>query len=200
MQFPRTEAEVAKLAELVVQGLEQATEDFPAPPVPPADLRVKLDTVHSATVAAVAAESAFREHHAVKDEALEDLADSLKADLKYAEFAVKDRPEKLNQLGWGRRRDGTPLTAPGEVRNIKLVGEGDSWLVLRWQSPEDGGKPAFYKIHRESDGDQWDEIGTSTNTEQLVSNQPRGVSLNFRVTAVNNAGEGPPSATITVVL
>ena len=38
MQFPRTEAEIAKLGEIVVQGLEQATEDFPAPPVPPADL------------------------------------------------------------------------------------------------------------------------------------------------------------------
>jgi hypothetical protein len=63
-----------------------------------------------------------------------------------------------------------------------------------------GGKPAFYKIHRLSDKDTWDEVGTSTNTEQLMSNQPRGVNLNFRVTAVNNAGEGPPSATITVVL
>jgi len=39
MQFPRTEAEIAKLGEIVVQGLDQATEDFPAPPVPPADLR-----------------------------------------------------------------------------------------------------------------------------------------------------------------
>ena len=79
---------------------------------------------------------------------------------------MKDRPEKLNQLGW----------AP------------------------DGGKPAFYKIHRESGDDQWDEVGTSTDTEQLIGNQQRGVSLNFRVTAVNKAGEGPPSATVTVVL
>jgi len=199
-RFPIAEAEIAALAALVAEGLEQAAEDFPTPPVPATDLREKLDTYEQTRAATVVAETAFREQHALKDEALEDLADSTKADLKYAEFAVKHRPEKLNQLGWGRRRDGTPLTAPGEVRNIKLVGEGDSWVVLRWESPADGGKPAFYKIHRESDGDLWDEIGTSTNTEQLVSNQPRGVSLNFRVTAVNNAGEGPPSATITVVL
>ena len=99
MQFPRTEAEIAKLGEIVVQGLEQATEDFPAPPVPPADLRIQLETVHSATAAAVVAESAFREHHAMKDEALEDLVDSTKANLKYAEFAVKDRPGKLSPAG-----------------------------------------------------------------------------------------------------
>jgi hypothetical protein len=103
----------------------------------------------------VVAETAFREQHAIKDEALEDLVDSTKADLKYAEFAVKDRPEKLNQLGWAPRRSGTPLEAPGEIRNIKLVGEGDSWVVLRWESPAEGGKPAFYKIHRLA-GDQWD--------------------------------------------
>ena len=32
-----------------------------------------------------------------------------------------------------------------------------------------GGKPAFYKIHRQSDEGEWDEAGTSTNTEQLIS-------------------------------
>ncbi len=199
-RFPQTEPEVAVLAALVAEGLEKATEDFPTPPVPATELRTKLDTYEQTRAATVVAETAFREQHATKDDALEDLVDSTKADLKYAEFAVKDRPGKLSQLGWAPRRSSTPLEAPGEVRNIKLVGEGDTWLVLRWESPSEGGKPAFYKIHRLSDEDRWDEVGTSTNTEQLMSNQPRGVSLNFRVTAVNNAGEGPPSATVTVVL
>jgi hypothetical protein len=97
VQFPRTEAEIAALAVLVVQGLEQAAEDFPAPPVPAAYLKVKLDAVNVASAAAVAAESAFREQHAAKDEALEDLSDSLKADLKYAEFAVREQAEKFNR-------------------------------------------------------------------------------------------------------
>jgi len=199
-RFPKAEPDVAALAALVADGLDQAADDFPNPPVPATELRAKLDAYAQVRAATVVAETAFREQHTTKDEALEDLVDSTKANLKYAEFAAKDHPEKLKQLGWSPRRDGTPLEAPGEVRNIKLVGEGDSWIVLRWESPSEGGKPAFYKIHRESGNDQWDEVGTSTDTEKLVSNQPRGVSLNFRVTAVNNAGEGPPSATITVVL
>jgi hypothetical protein len=90
----------AALAVVVAQGLEQAAEDFPAPPLPAADLRAKLEAVNAATGAAVAAETAFREQHAAKDDAVEDLADSLKADLKYAEFAVRDLPEKLSRLGW----------------------------------------------------------------------------------------------------
>ncbi len=97
-------AEIAALAALVAEGLEQAAEDFPTPPVPATDLRAKLDTFEQTRAATVVAETGFREQHAMKDEALEDLTDSTKADLKYAEFAVKDRPEKLNQLGWGRRR------------------------------------------------------------------------------------------------
>ena len=147
-RFPKAEPDVAALAALVADGLEQAAEDFPTPPVPATELRAKLDTYTQTRAATVVAETAFREQHAEKDEALEDLVDSTKANLKYAEFAVKDRPGKLSQLGWAPRRSGTPLEAPGEVRNIKLVGEGDSWVVLRWESPAEGGKPAFYKIHR----------------------------------------------------
>ncbi len=143
MQFPRTEAEIAKLGEIVVQGLEQATEDFPAPPVPPADLRIKLEAVHAATAAAVAAESAFREHHAVKDEALEDLADSLKANLKYAEFAVREHPEKLNQLGGAggatasrSRRPAKYATSPSVPRAIRgsFSGGNDRWMAVRPES------------------------------------------------------------------
>ncbi len=199
-RFPQAEAEISALAALVADGLEQATDDFPNPPVPATELRSKLDTYAQVRAATVVAETAFREQHAEKDEALEDLVDSTKANLKYAEFAVGDRPQKLKQLGWSPRRGSSPMEAPGEVRNIKLVGEGDTWIVLRWESPSEGDKPAFYKIYRESDGDRWDEVGTSTHNQQMIGTQPRGASLNFRVTAVNKAGEGPPSATVTVVL
>ena len=33
-----------------------------------------------------------------------------------------------------------------------------------------------------------------------MSNQPRGVELSYRIVAVNKAGVGQPSATVTVVL
>jgi len=199
-RFPRTESEVAALALRVAEGLATAAEDFPNPPVPATELRAKLDVFNAADTATVAANNAYLEQHAVKDDALEDLEDAVKADLKYAEIAVRDQPEKLNALGWRPRRDGSPLEPPGETRDISIVSEGDTWVILRWNPPVDGGAPGFYRIQRKREGSPWEDAATSTETEHLVSNQPRGVDLLYRVIAVNKAGAGQPSATVTVVL
>jgi hypothetical protein len=42
--------------------------------------------------------------------------------------------------------------------------------------------------------------GRTSDTKQLLSSQPRGVEFDYRVIAVNKAGAGQPSATVTVVL
>ena len=89
-RFPRTEPEIAAHAMLVTQGLGQAAEDFPAPPVPPDELQGKLDAYNAALAATVVAETGFREQHAVKDQVLEDLVDSVKANLRYAAVAAPD--------------------------------------------------------------------------------------------------------------
>jgi hypothetical protein len=195
-RFPRTEPDIAALAARVVEGLAQAAEDFPAPPVPLEELRGKLETF----TATVAAETAFRDRHAAKDGALAELVDALKADLRYAEIAVRDAPQKLNALGWRPPRDGTPLQPPGETRDSTIVSEGDTWAILRWNAPANGGAPAFYRIQRRQEGAPWQDAGTTTDTEQLMSDQPRGMELHYRVIPVNKAGDGQPSATVTLVL
>lgn len=200
-RFPQTEPEIAALALLVTQGLGQATEDFPSPPVSPEELQTKLDAYNAARAATVVAETAFREQHSVKDDTLEELVDGVKANLRYAEVAVRDRPEKLSQLGWGARRSGSSLEVPGEVRDMSVRAEGDTWVVFDWKAPVNGGAVAAYTIQRRNrDGGSWEDVGTSVDAEELLSNQPRGVELDYRVLAVNKAGAGPPSATVTVVL
>lgn len=174
-RFPDAEPEIAALALSLVQGLGQATEDFPAPPVPAEELQARLEAYHSAAAATLVAETAVREQHAVKDRALAALVDGMKANLKYAEVAVRDRPEKLSQLGWGPRRAANSLQTPGEVRDIRIVAEGDTWVILRWNPPVNGGPVGAYKIQRKQHGGSWEDIGTSVDTQQLLSNQPRGI-------------------------
>ena len=42
-EFPEAEAQIAALAALVAEGLGQAPEDFPTPPVPASELKAKLE-------------------------------------------------------------------------------------------------------------------------------------------------------------
>jgi len=201
-RFPRSEPDIAALALVVTQGLAQASEDFPTPPVPADELQGRLDAYNAARSAAITAETSAREQHAAKDDALEQLVDGVKATLKYAEIAVREHPEKLSQLGWGLPSPGSALEAPGEVRDIAVRAEGDTWVVLDWKAPVDGGTIANYKIERRNGGGSgsWELADTAVETEHMLSNQPRGVELEYRVIAVNRAGSGQPSATVTVVL
>ncbi len=201
MKFPETEPEIAALALLVIQGLQTIAQDLPAPPVPAGELQARLDRFNAANAATVVAESALREQHTTKDQALTDLVDGTKADLKFAEVIFRDQPEKLSQLGWGPRRNGSNLEAPGEVRDIRIVSEGDTWVTLRWNPPVDGGAGGAYQIQRKrKDAGVWEDVGGSVDTMQKLSNQPRGIEMDYRVVAVNKAGIGQPSATVTVVL
>lgn len=200
-RFPESEAEILRLAKFIAEGLRTAESDLPAPPVSADVLEARIAAVDAVAAATVVAESTLREHHAVKDREIESLVDGMKANLKYAEVAFRDRPERLSQLGWGPRRAAASVTAPGEVRDIRIVSEGDSWVILDWNPPVGGGDVGAYTIQRRKrDGGTWEDIGTSIGTRQLVSNQPRGVEFEYRVIAVNKTGAGQPSATLTVVL
>ena len=185
----------------MIEGLKQLGAELPAPPVPLDDMQARVARADAATADVVLATTALRERHTVKDDAIRDVVDGSKAVLRYAEVVFRDQREKLSQLGWGPRRDGSTLEAPGEVRDIQIVAEGDSWIAFRWNAPVDGGPVGAYKIQRKrKDGGSWEEVGSSVATENTLNDQPRGIEMDYRVFAANRAGVGRPSATVTVVL
>ena len=201
MKYPDTEPEIAALALRVIEGLKELGEELPAPPVSADELQARLDRFNASKTRVVNATTALRDEHAANDQDLEGLVDGTKVILKYAEIVFRDQPTKLSQLGWGTRRDGSGLEAPGEVRDIRIVSEGDTWITLRWNPPVDGGDVGMYKIQRKSkEADVWEDVGSSVDTVHTLSNQPRGIQMDYRVLAVNKAGVGQPSATVTVVL
>jgi hypothetical protein len=199
-RFPKSEPKIAQLAQQIATGLERAAEQFPIPPVPPAALQALLDDYKEKSAELTRARAEAKIKRVDKNDALKALKDGMRADLRYAEIRARRNPEQLIQLGWGARRPRTELKPPGEVRNIKIEGEGDTWLLLTWEAPDDGGEVAWYEIQRREPRGKWEDHATSTDRLELLRDQPRGVDLEFRVLAKNNAGTGGPSATVKAVL
>ncbi len=199
-RFPKAEAKIVHLARLIAEGMANAPDDFPSPPVSPAELLAQLADFERRNAAHAASRAQTKILRAEKLGSLKTVKDSMRADLRYAEVMARRRPEKLGKLGWGSRRPRTPLKPPGEVRDIAIRNEGDTWLLLGWGAPADGGAVAAYRVQRRKPGGSWEDVATSTDAVELLRDQPRGVELEFRVIALNRAGSGPPSATVTAVL
>jgi len=199
--FPRTEAKIGEMAQIMAHGLESAPDDFPRPPIVPQELQALSEAFEDALSAVAAARAELGERRAEKKAAQLRLVAALKANIAYAEYAVGDSEEKLTLVGWAPRRPRKRLQAPGEVRDMRIVEEGDTWIALAWDTPEDGGAPAVYTIQRRAGPEAaWEDVETGGEKECRLTDQPRGVELSYRVMAINGAGSGNPSATVTAVL
>ncbi len=200
-RFPKSEAEILALANDMQAGLAANAAVFPAPPVAPADLQTAMATYITARDAAVAAAAAAQQATAAKDEALQALTDDMKDDLRYAENTVNYDDDQLKLIGWGGRASKTSLEAPGQARSLEAPREGEGWVFLDWKEPVDGGAVAAYKIQRRLRPDgPWSDAGMAIESEITLTNQERGKEWEYRVLAVNKAGEGQPSNTVMAVL
>jgi hypothetical protein len=199
--FPRKEADALALANDMETGLKEHADIFPAPPVPPADLKVRLDTYLKAHADVKASEALLEEKTEIKEESYHALTEDMKSNLRYAENVTKFDDTKLRLIGWSGRKPKTPLQAPGQCRTLTVARTEDNVIVLDWKVPRDGGKTAAYKIQRkESTSTNWEVVGIALTTEIKFENQTRGKEYEYRVIAVNKAGEGNPSNTVRVVI
>jgi len=93
------------------------------------------------------------------------------------------------------------LTPPGQSRLLEAPRQGNGWVFLDWKAPADGDVPAAYKVmRRERPAGAWEEVATAVISEATLVEQPRGKELEYRIVAVNKAGDGEPSNTVMVVL
>jgi len=202
-RFPKKEADILALAERLFAGFKANPILYPNPPHPPNQpgngLRwfINLYQVHRENL--IAARAAAESTTAAKDEALETLVEAIKSDLLYAENTAHDDNDKLKLIGWSGKAAKTPLAPPGQVRLLEAAKQGAGWVVLDWKAPADGGQPNAYKVQRRSGGN-WQDIATAILTEATLVDQPRGVELEYRVLAINKAGDGLESNTVEVVL
>jgi hypothetical protein len=114
---------------------------------------------------------------------------------------VNFNDEKLKLIGWAGKKEATPLAPPGQARLLEASKQGAGWVFLDWKAPLDGGKPKAYKAQRRlRSGGSWQDIATAIITEATLVEQPQKQELEYRIIAVNKAGEGEPSNTAMVVL
>jgi hypothetical protein len=199
-RFPKREADIRILVQNIIAGLTD-NPDFPNPPFTPTQLQAFLDNVTALEDGQVAAQSAAQQATEAKQSGIDEMVSAAKSVLSYAEDAVSGNDAKLAALGWGGRAAPTPLQAPGQPRSLEAAQEGPGWLTLDWKKSPDGGKAAFYRVERrKAAGGEWAMVGTALETEITLHSQERGKEWEYRVIAVNKAGESGPSNTVTAVL
>ena len=198
-RFPKRQAEIAALAEQLWRGLLDNNAIFSQPPVHPMLIRIKKLIYQSRRDSFLAACATAEQATTDKTGALEELIEAMKDDIRYAENTVNFDDDKLKLIGWSGKKAKTPIAAPGQVRQLEAPKQGAGWVFLDWKAPADGGKPKAYKVQRRS-GESWDNIATAILTEATLVDQPEKIQLEYRVIAINKAGQGPASNTVMVVL
>lgn len=73
-------------------------------------------------------------------------------------------------------------------------------MRLDWKEPVDGGDVASYKVQRSEDGANFTDVGTAVESIIALFEQPTAKKLFYRVVAINRAGEGAPSNTVSLLL
>lgn len=201
-RFPISDSELIELAEEMIAGLQE-NPFFPSPPVSSSDLRNRLDAFKGFINTQVATHAAAEQATDEKAVGRELLAAEMKADLRYAEYAAAGDDSKLNMLGWGGRSPRTPINVPGQPLNFQMVRSGPGEATATWERPIEGGSVACYIIELHvlgEEGAHWVTVGTFVGIEATLTNQEHGKELEFRVIALNRAGESLSSNSVTVVL
>ncbi|HEW79642.1 MAG TPA: fibronectin type III domain-containing protein [Phycisphaerales bacterium] len=205
-KFPTRQADIIALANQMLAGYAAHIADFPNANLGMLRGRhhrywiAKRDRVNARAAAHLATEA--------KRSKLAELKEVMKNCLRKSEVDVAGNPEKLAQIGWGPKAPPQPTDIPGQPTNLRAIAQGQGELSLKWDRPAgDSGDPVRNYIierHQQSQNDgqfsQWTLTGTVYQTQINLSNQLQGIQLEYRVKAVNTAGESSPSNTAMVVL
>ena len=90
----------------------------------------------------------------------------------------------------------SPCEPPGKPENVKIVDYGECYCTIGFTAPvSDGGAPITNYIveKREVRGGRWEYGAEDIDYEIKVDNLIPGSEMEFRVSAVNKAGQGMPS-------
>ena len=138
------------------------------------------------------------------DKRLQELKRVMKNCLQKSEVDTASNPEKLKQIGWGPRTEPQPAQIPTQPTDLQITAKDNQTVKLKWDRPDDNQSVRNYCIERRQQNGEgisdWTIIQISYQTQIKLTGQPLGIRLEYRVRAANNAGTGPFSNTVSVVL
>jgi hypothetical protein len=199
MHYPNDEDGQIDLARRVAAGLAEQTDIFPTPPIAPDFLKSLIDDFQTKRQIAEDLRQKAQQAFQACNDALQALNSAVKSDLSYAEKTVNFNQNQLQLIGWGGGSASNKHKPPGQCSDLETVKLGNGWIYFDWTEPVNGGKITGYKIMRSSDdGATWETVATSIESEYTLHNQPMLKNLLYRVVAINKAGEGAPSNTVSI--
>jgi len=204
-RFPKKEADVFALVNQMIAGYTAYPAVFPHADV--AGLTdARTDYTNQAIVEGCYTSDALLATE-TKDTALRALKREMKKQLKRSEVDTKKNPLQLKFIGWTEERYGKAVRKPSQPRALEATPRGPGVVELDWKAPApgNGGPVRSYVILRRQHlpGKQfsnWTQEGMALNPEITLTNQPRFVQLEYRIIAVNTAGNSVPSNTAAVAL
>jgi len=201
-EFPMKESDISALASRMIGGLRLHGADFPD--IDWVWLDIKYRTYKNR-------EGLWRKAYAhlhlatqAKNVSLDTLRELMKNCLKKSAIDVAGEPDKLQYIGWGPKANPQPTEVPGQPTDLRIIAQGRGTILLNFDRPA-AGTVRNYIIERRDKIENgtfgsWTLAGSSLNTEINLTDQPRGVQLEYRIKAINTGGESTPSNTAAIVL
>jgi len=203
-KFPRREAEVIALADEMIAGYVAYPTIFPSANV--SAMQGARSLYGTSKDAQTGAHGELAIATEAKQQSVDALEDVMHLELRKSETDTAADPQNLTFIGWGPKSQPTPSERPGQPRSLESVKQGQETLHLDWKHPATatGGTVRNYIVERRElvDGEMtaWHTVGTAIETEVQLEGQPRGVSMEYHVIAINVGGQSDPSNSIDVVL
>lgn len=199
-KFPKDENSIIALAQKVANGISVNPTIFANPPVAATAMQTDLTAYLAKNNEIQMSKARLMQRTQEKNEILERITDAARENVNYGELVAKGDNAVLEQIGWGNRAASVSLQTPGQCRALEIIGQGDAWVRVDWKEPSEGGKVAAYKVQRSEDGGSFADAATVTESEAALFDQPTGKRLTYQVVAINKAGEGMASNTVSLVL
>jgi predicted RNA-binding protein with TRAM domain len=110
----------------------------------------------------------------------------------------------LNKVGEGPSSDevaATPGRAPGAPANVEVTVQ-DGEVTVTWDPPADNGgfEVTGYKVYRGTSSSDMTEVGAVDGTTFSDSDVDKGTEYYYKVSAVNDLGEGDASKVISIMV